>query len=191
MIKLVVALGNPGPEYEQTRHNIGQMVFDHVSFSHELHWQKKFKGLYASRDFSQQKVHFLKPLTYMNLSGESVLPAAQFFQITSGEILVLHDEVDLPYGQVAFKKGGGLAGHNGLKSLAKCLGNQEFLRIRMGIDKPTVGAVHSWVLGPFGKEEKKTLDHYLKSTADALETVLKEGFEKSAALYSKKNFTIP
>lgn len=190
LIKLVVALGNPGQEYESTRHNIGQMVFDHLSYTVDLAWQKKFRGLYSCKSINQEMVHFLKPLTYMNLSGESVLPASQFFKILPAEILVIHDELDLPFGQVAFKKGGGLAGHNGLKSIAKCLNNQEFLRMRLGISRPEREPVHSWVLSNFSAQEKITLGNFLKSVATALEVSLSDNFEKAAALYSKKNLAV-
>lgn len=182
-----MALGNPGSQYAQTRHNIGQMVLEHLSFYPELKWQKKFKGLYSFRDFPQGKVFFLTPLTYMNLSGESALAITQFFNISSPEILVLHDELDLPYGQVGFKKGGGLAGHNGLRSMSKCLGNQDFLRIRLGISKPTVGPTHAWVLSKFSGVEEDRLTDYLKSAAEALEVCLTQGFEVASASYSRKN----
>lgn len=183
-IKLVVGLGNPGIKYELTRHNIGWLVIDQLSFFNQLNWQEKFKGEYAKNG----DVFFLKPQTFMNLSGESVQPLMHFFKIQPSELLVLHDEIDLPYGQIGFKQGGGLAGHNGLKSIAEQLGTKDFKRLRIGVSRPEYGEVSSWVLGKFGPDEEAFLDQFLKGSAEALEHCLKSGFQKAAGKYSKKNF---
>ena len=118
MIKLIVALGNPGSEYELTRHNIAWTLVDtHPDISSKM-WKNKFKGEYTDFNIGSGKVYALKPQTFMNLSGESVGPLCQFFKIEPEEILVIQDELDLPFGQIHFKKDGGLAGHNGLKSMS-------------------------------------------------------------------------
>lgn len=183
MIKLIVALGNPGSEYAKTRHNIGWMVVDQFN----LNWQKKFKGLYQFETFNSEKVYFLKPQTYMNLSGESAVELMNFFKIKIEEVLVIHDELDHPYGQVSLKKGGGLAGHNGLKSIAELSGSQDFYRLRLGIGRPVHGSVSDYVLGEFSSEEKKGIDTYLNKAKEIVDVVLKDGFEKAAQVYSKKN----
>lgn len=186
MISLVVGLGNPGLEYEYTRHNIGFMAMDNFSFDSKLNWTRKFKGLYASVNLHGAKVHFLKPQTFMNLSGESISQCAGFFKIPAEEILVVHDELDIPFGTLILKKGGGLAGHNGLKSTAKCLGTQDFLRLRLGIDRPTRGSVSSYVLSAYSKDQEEFLGPFLELSAEAIEASLKDGFAKASNQYSKK-----
>lgn len=187
MIKLVVGLGNPGPEYELTRHNIGWLVLDSLESIEGSFWKDKFKGVFTDSIIKGEKVFFLKPQTFMNLSGESVQPLCQFFKIKPQEILVLHDELDLPFGQVQFKKGGGLAGHNGLKSMAKCLGNQDFYRMRIGIGRPKHGSVSSWVLGKFPSDQDIELGIVMKKGAEALDAFLKQGM-KAANKYNRKDF---
>lgn len=182
MKQLVVALGNPGNEYANTRHNVAWMVLEHLKFSSSLVWREKFKGLFAT----ENDAIFLKPQTYMNLSGESVVPAAQFYKVDPKEILVVHDELDLPYGTVAFKRGGGSAGHNGLKSISALLGTPDYARLRVGIGKPNVGSVSNWVLSPFSSDEQIQLTDYLDATAAAVELYLTQGYDKAASRYSRK-----
>lgn len=188
MIKLIVALGNPGAEYELTRHNIGWLLVDtHPEVSKNI-WKSKFKGEYTDISINGEKVYFLKPQTYMNLSGESVQPLCQFFKITPEEILVVQDELDLPFGQIHFKKGGGLAGHNGLKSITKCMGSQEFYRLRMGIGRPTRGSVSSWVLSKFPPELDQELGIVMEKSNQALDYFLINGYKKASNKYNKVNF---
>ncbi len=186
MIKLIVALGNPGLEYELTRHNIAWILVDSIDCLGV--WKEKFKGELNSYTVDGEKRYFLKPMTYMNLSGDSVQPACSFYKIEPTEVLVIHDELDLPFGQIMFKKGGGLAGHNGLKSIAQKLGTQDFLRLRMGIGRPERGSVSNWVLSKFPAEDDDRLTTYMKGTDEALLLALKNGFEKAATKYSKRNF---
>jgi PTH1 family peptidyl-tRNA hydrolase len=188
MIKLVVGLGNPGPEYELTRHNIGWLVMDSYEELDGAFWKDKFKGVFTDKSIKGEKVYFLKPQTFMNLSGESAQPLAHFFKIKPEEILVLHDELDIPLGKVQFRKGGGLAGHNGLKSLAKCLGTQDFLRMRIGIGRPSHGNVSGWVLGSFPKDQDIELGLVLENSAKALDCAIKNGLQKAANQYNKKDF---
>jgi len=184
--KLIIGLGNPGREYEETRHNIAWQLFERLSFYDKLHWKEKFKGLFCALTLLDEQTVFLKPQTYMNLSGESVRPAMDFFKVEVEDILVVHDEIDLPFGTVHLKSGGGLAGNNGLKSINQHLGTKEFKRLRMGVGRPQHGDVSSHVLGQFSNEEKPLLDDFNDLGAKALESYLKIGFQKAQNKFSKK-----
>lgn len=186
MTKLIVGLGNPGSEYRNTRHNIAWQIFDNLSFASDLRWQDKYKGEMATLEIDGEKVIFIKPLTFMNLSGESVAPLANFFKIPLEDILVVHDELDLDFGTVAYKDGGGLAGHNGLKSIAQCFGKQNFKRLRVGIGRPVHGSVSNWVLSGYHGEDGEFLESYLKGAAKAVEAYIEKGFQSAARTYSKK-----
>lgn len=186
MDRLIIGLGNPGSKYHNTRHNIGWDVFEELSFSSELKWNEKFKGHYSVYQNRDEKIFFLKPQTFMNLSGESVQPLMTFFKIPLENILVIHDELDLPFGTLAFKKGGGLAGHNGLKSIAQVLGSQDFRRVRLGIGRPVHGDVSNWVLSGYTGEDKDFLKPFLKGAAESIESYIKLGFDQTATSYSKK-----
>jgi PTH1 family peptidyl-tRNA hydrolase len=186
MDRLIVGLGNPGSKYHNSRHNIGWDSFEELSFFNELKWFEKFKGHYAVYNNGPDKIYFLKPQTFMNLSGESVQPLINFFKIDVENILVVHDELDLPFGTIAFKKGGGLAGHNGLKSITERLGTQEFKRLRVGIGRPVHGDVSNWVLSGYTGEDKDFFRPYLKGVAAALEEYINLGFDKAATVCSKK-----
>jgi len=186
MIKLIVALGNPGIEYELTRHNIAWILVDGMKET-SLTWKNKFKGEYVDASIEGNKIFVLKPQTYMNLSGESVLPLCQFFKIIPQEILVIQDELDLPFGQIHFKKGGGLAGHNGLKSIAKCLGTDDFYRMRIGIGRPVHGSVSSWVLAKIPSSLDIDLNLFMDKSSEALRYFIREDFKKASNLYNKKD----
>ncbi len=186
MNKLIVGLGNPGSKYERTRHNIGEQSINYTYYGKSLTWQNKFKGIFSSFNLKETKFYFLKPLTYMNLSGESVIPLAQFFKIDVKDIMVIHDELDLSFGNIGFKKGGGLAGHNGLKSIASLLGSQDFLRLRIGIGRPTFADVSSHVLSPFSPDENISLSIYLEKIGIALDCYIENGIEKASLKYNKK-----
>jgi len=186
MFELVVAVGNPGSEYANTKHNIAWMLLDTVPVLTSSIWKSKFKGLYTESVYKGHKFYALKPQTFMNLSGESVQPLGAFFKILPSKILVVHDELDIPFGQVHFKMGGGFAGHNGLKSIASCLGTDQFARMRIGIGRPVHGSVSNWVLGPFLKEEEKQLPVLFQKLHDPLLTCVVEGLEK-VGIYNKKN----
>lgn len=186
MFQLVVGVGNPGPKYADTRHNVAWMLLDHSPIFNKEPWVTKFKGLYTSGNFKGSKFYALKPQTFMNLSGESVQPMAAFFKVEPSQILVIHDELDIPYGQVHFKMGGGLAGHNGLKSIAACLGTDQFARMRVGIGRPIHGDVANWVLSPFSKEEQVHLPLLLEKLHDPMTTAMVDGLQK-VGIYNKKN----
>jgi PTH1 family peptidyl-tRNA hydrolase len=186
MFQLVVGVGNPGSEYAQTRHNIAWMLLDTFPAISSTPWKSKFKGLYNEGTSRGHKFYALKPQTFMNLSGESVQPMAAFFKIEPKNILVIHDEVDIPFGQVHFKMGGGLAGHNGLKSIAACLGTDQFGRMRVGVGRPVHGSVASWVLSPFSKDEMAQMPLLLEKLHDPLQTAMVDGLGK-VGIYNKKN----
>lgn len=153
---LLVGLGNPGAQYAETRHNVGFMAVQAILHRHfsAVVWQSKFKGFYAAGTLGGQKVHLLLPQTFMNLSGESVRPAMDFFKLTPDDVVVIHDELDLALGDIRIKKGGGHAGHNGLKSMIQHLGTPDFRRVRFGIDHPgQKDLVTPHVLGKFRAEE--------------------------------------
>ena len=133
---LVAGLGNPGREYERTRHNAGWLVVDELARRHGGSWRSKFSGSLAEVRLGEQRLALLKPETYMNESGRSVAAAARFFKVPVESILVVHDDVDLEPGRLQVRRGGGLAGHNGLRSLAQDLGTQDFLRLRVGVGRP-------------------------------------------------------
>ena len=187
MTKLIVALGNPGLKYENTRHNVGWKVLEQLSFWSDLSWKEKFKGLYAQKNIGGEQIIFLMPQTFMNLSGESVRPCMDFFKVGVDDLLVVHDEIDLPFGTVAVKTGGGLAGNNGLKSINQHLSTKDFHRLRVGVGRPKHGDVSSHVLGHFNEEEKINLEDLHKLAAEAIEAYLKDGIKKAQNQYSKKS----
>ncbi|MAW07068.1 MAG: aminoacyl-tRNA hydrolase [Halobacteriovoraceae bacterium] len=183
---LIVGLGNPGSEYEGTRHNIAWDCIENSSFSNKLIWKNKFKGEFSTFDIQGNKVVFLKPMTYMNLSGESVIACSKFFKVLPSNILVVHDEIDLDFGTLVFKDGGGLAGHNGLKSVNQHLSTPKFKRLRVGVGKPKYGDVASWVLSRFSTDESLKIDHLYKLVSDALEDFMKNGFDSASRKFSRK-----
>ena len=175
---LVVGLGNPGREYERTRHNAGWLVLDELARRHGGSWRSKFSGSLAEVRLGDAKLALLKPETYMNESGRSVGAAARFFKVPAEQVLVAHDDVDLESGRLQARSGGGLAGHNGLRSLGQHLGSQDFLRLRIGVGRPGRGdprSVADWVLSPFAPEEDAGA--LVSRSADAVETIVSEGLE--------------
>jgi len=190
---LIVALGNPGPQYYFTRHNIAWQMIEYLSFFTELKWNSKFNGEYAkyNSDLTGNKtIYLLKPLTFMNLSGQSVQALMQFFKIEMEELLIIHDEIELDFGVMGFKKGGGLAGHNGLRSVVSCLGTRDFNRLRLGISRPNNNDVTSYVLGEFSKTEKTELPFFLEESAKILEENLREDIEDLIKKFKKHNILI-
>ena len=149
---LVVGLGNPGPEYARTRHNLGFMVTDRLAEGWSAAWRTKFSGRVAEARDGDLRLALLQPLTYMNVSGRSVAAAMRFYKLEPAALVVVHDEIDLELGDVRAKWGGGLAGHNGLRSLRESLGTADFARVRIGVGRPERGdrqPVADWVLKPF------------------------------------------
>lgn len=173
---LLAGLGNPGPKYELTRHNIGFLVIDRfVDRLGIALTQQKFHGRYASGICRGEKVHLLQSQTFMNLSGKSVASARSFFDIEMPNVIVVHDELDLPFGVVRIKIGGGHGGHNGLRDIIAQTGQNDFIRVRMGIGRPEKGSVTDWVLSPFPAADTDELLIELDTACDALEAILADG----------------
>lgn len=173
---LLVGLGNPEPRYETTRHNVGFMAIDRLADRLGVSLtQQKFHGRYASAICQGHKVHLLEPLTYMNLSGKSVVAARSFFDVAITDIIVVHDDLDLPPGAVRVKAGGGHGGHNGLRDIVAKTGSNDFLRVRLGIGRPEKGSVTEWVLNAFSKAEQPGLDMQLDDAVAAIELILTDG----------------
>ena len=175
---LVAGLGNPGREYERTRHNAGWMVVDELARRHEGSYRSKFSGQLAEVRDDERRLALLKPETYMNVSGRSVGAATRFFKVDPGSLLVVHDDVDLEQGRLQARLGGGLAGHNGLRSIADALGTQDFLRLRIGVGRPARGdrrPVADYVLSPF--EPEIDVEELVSRAADAVEAIAREGLE--------------
>ena len=166
-MKLVVGLGNPGASYARNRHNIGFMAVDAIAAAHGFGpWRSKFQGQIAEGRLGPEKVLLLKPGTYMNLSGDSVQAAVQFYKLEPGDVIVLHDELDLPSGRIRVKTGGGTAGHNGIRSIGAHVG-PDFTRVRIGIGHPgDKRLVTNHVLGDFAKAEAEDLAALLDGIAD-------------------------
>lgn len=175
---LIVGLGNPGPKYSDNRHNVGFMVLDRLRDERTLGpYRDKFKGEFLKARLAGTEAVLLKPLTFMNVSGESLRPAMQFFKVDLPEVLVVHDELDLPFGTQRLKVGGGTAGHNGLKSIQAQCGGPGFARLRIGIGRPRSGSVHGHVLGDFSSDERIELPDVLQRASAAIEDVLEHGVQ--------------
>jgi len=182
---LVAGLGNPGREYERTRHNLGWLVLDELARRHGGSWRSKFSGSFADVRLGDLRLGLLKPETYMNESGRAVGEAARFYKVEPKGLLVVHDDVDLEPGRLQARAGGGLAGHNGLRSLAQHLGSQEFERLRIGVGRPGRGdprSVSDWVLSGFAPEDD--LEALVAKSADAVETIAAEGLEAAQAHFN-------
>ncbi len=180
---LVVGLGNPGREYAAHRHNVGFMAVDALAERVKADpFREKFAGEYARAEIAGEPAILLKPMTYMNDSGRSVQPAAAFFKIAPADVLVLHDELDIPFGDVRLKMGGGHAGHNGLRSIVESLGAGEFGRLRLGIGRPPPtyrGEVAGFVLSGFDTTERTALPDMLKTAGGAVLDVARRGFAQA------------
>ena len=175
---LVAGLGNPGREYERTRHNAGWMVIDELARRHDGSFRSKFDGQLAEVRLGDLRLALLKPETYMNVSGKSISAARRFFKVEPEALLVVHDDVDLEAARLQARAGGGLAGHNGLRSIAGALGTQDFLRLRIGVGRPGRGdrrPVADYVLSPF--EPEQDVDSLIARAADAVEAIATEGLE--------------
>jgi PTH1 family peptidyl-tRNA hydrolase len=174
---LVSGLGNPGREHERDRHNVGWMVVDELARRHgQPSFRAKFSGRIAETRVGDQRIALLKPETYMNESGRSIGAAARFFKAPPEQLLVVHDDVDLDVGRLQARLGGGLAGHNGLRSIAQSLGTHDFLRLRLGVGRPGRGdrrSVADYVLSPFEPDEEG--EEVVSRAADAVEALLSEG----------------
>jgi peptidyl-tRNA hydrolase, PTH1 family len=175
---LVAGLGNPGPRYARTRHNVGWLVVEELARRHGGPFRGKFSGQLAEVRVGEERLGLLKPETYMNESGRSVGAAARFFKVEPERLLVAHDDVDLEPARLQARAGGGLAGHNGLRSIAGALGSQDFLRLRIGVGRPGRGdrrPVADYVLSGF--EPEVDVDALVAEAADAVEMLARDGLE--------------
>ena len=184
---LVVGLGNPGREYARNRHNVGYLVVDELARRHAGQWRAKFNGQLAEIRVDSHKVALLKPEKFMNDSGRSVRAAASFFKVQPDEILVVHDEGDFDLGRLQARAGGGLAGHNGLRSIAQHLGTPDFLRLRVGVGRPERGdprKLADFVLSNF--EPQDDAETLVARAADAVEALDAEGLESAQRRFNEK-----
>jgi peptidyl-tRNA hydrolase, PTH1 family len=184
---LVAGLGNPGREYARTRHNVGFMVCDELARRHGASFRSKFSAELAELRLDGHRLALLEPQTYVNESGRSVGAAARFFKVPPERVLVLHDEVDLELGRLQARLGGGLAGHNGLRSVAQHLKTQQFLRLRIGVGRPERGdprPVADFVLSPFA--DGVDVDELVGRAADAVETIARDGLEEAQQRYNER-----
>lgn len=184
---LLVGLGNPGTQYENTRHNVGFLVADELAERQNAPIQRlKFKALTNLLTISGEKVLVMKPVTYMNLSGEAAREAAAFYKVPPERVLVVSDDVALPPGRLRIRKGGSAGGHNGLKNLIQHLGTDQFPRVRVGVgEKPHPDYdMADWVLGKLQGEDKKAVDAAVKRAADAVECLIREGPDRAMSRYN-------
>ncbi|MGE5702350.1 MAG: aminoacyl-tRNA hydrolase [Clostridia bacterium] len=179
-MKVIIGLGNPGKKYEETRHNVGFMAIDKISESWGIPvQQEKFRALVGEGRVGMEKVLLVKPLTYMNLSGESAAEILKFYKLVPDDIFVIYDDLDLPVGQLRLRKQGSAGGHNGIKSLIAHLGTQEFKRAKIGISRPLPGrSVSDYVLSEFSKSERPLIDEAIETTVKASTMWISETFDK-------------
>ena len=184
---LLVCLGNPGEQYDNTRHNVGFMVADELADRQNIPVQRlKFRALTNTFTVGEQNVLLMKPVTYMNLSGEAVHEAAAFYKVPPEHILVVSDEVALSPGRIRVRKSGSAGGHNGLKNIIAHLGTDQFPRVRVGVgQKPHPDYdMADWVLGKFQGEDKKAVETAVKKAADAVECLIREGPDRAMNQYN-------
>jgi peptidyl-tRNA hydrolase, PTH1 family len=186
--KLIVGLGNPGSKYLWTRHNAGFMVLDR--FCQDIGiavTRKNFCGLYGEGTFQGERLLLLKPQTFMNLSGRSVAQALHFHKLSVQDLVIIHDDLDIPFGRVKLKEGGGHAGHNGLRSLLQELGSDLFVRVRIGIGRPLHDDAAEYVLTNFSKDELSAITKLLDGVVDLLKLTIAEGLPKAMTLYHNRD----
>jgi peptidyl-tRNA hydrolase, PTH1 family len=186
-LKCFVGLGNPGKQYEHTRHNVGFMAIDRFAEKFNItSFQNKGKALLGEGVVNGTKVFLLKPQTYMNLSGEAVRAFMDFYKMNLQDVMILYDDMDTAYGQIRLRYQGSAGGHNGIKSIIQHVGTQSFNRIRIGVSRPAPGYnIADYVLSNFTKEETQQLDQVLNATCEAMEYSLQQPFEKTMAKFNK------
>lgn len=185
-VYLIVGLGNPGKEYSGTRHNVGYGVVDILSERHNVNMKKeKFKSFFGETNIFGKKCIFLKPLTYMNLSGEAVIDAVRYFNIKIDNIIVIVDDIDIPFGTIRIKKKGSAGTHNGLKSIIYQLEDENFIRVKVSIGEcPSYMQLKDFVLSSFSSSEGKILEKELELSADAIEEIIKTDVEKTMCKFN-------
>lgn len=188
---LIVGLGNPGNRYRVTRHNIGCMVLEQLASKLEVDLrQKSFNALWGKGKIDYKNVILAMPQTYMNLSGNAVRQLHAFFKTEISNLIVIHDDLDLSFGSVRLKTGGGNAGHKGLASIVEHLGSSDFMRVRLGIGKPTdKSRIEGYVLEPFNSEELPLLPEIIQTAAEAIDEIISSGMQVAMGKYHKKNIS--
>lgn len=184
---LIVGLGNPGKQYNQTRHNIGFDVIDYMADKYNIDVNReKFKGLYGEGFIENKKVILLKPLTYMNLSGESIRELANFYKLESDEIIVVYDDISLDIGRIRIREKGSAGGHNGIKSIIQNLGGDKFPRVKVGVGQPKENLVNH-VLGKFSKEDREHVEKVIPVVSDAIVEIVKNDAKESMNKFNGVN----
>jgi PTH1 family peptidyl-tRNA hydrolase len=187
-VKVIVGLGNPGIRYQMSRHNIGFQVVDRLAqINHILISTGRLKSLYGKGQIDTQKVALVKPMTFMNLSGEAVKKSVNFFHVGMEDLVVIHDDLDLSFGRVRFKQRGGDGGHQGVRSITESMGGNNFLRLKVGIGRPPKEMDPAeYVLSDFDQTEQPCLDEIVSLAAEALTVLLSEGLQTAMNRYQKK-----
>ena len=188
-MKVIVGLGNPGIYYERTRHNIGFQVLDRLAeINHILVSTKRFKSFYGVGRIDSERVILIKPMTLMNRSGEAVQKVLHFFQVGIEDLIVIHDDLDLPFGRLRFKQRGGDGGHQGVRSIIESIGRNTFLRLKIGIGRPPQGMDPAdYVLTPFGEVQYSDLEQIVSRAAEALNVLVLEGLGTAMNRYQRKS----
>lgn len=187
-MKLIVGLGNPGKEYEMTRHNLGFLVIDRLAQQTRItQKQRKFNALLLRGRIGDEQVILMKPLTYMNLSGGAVKKVSDYFRLSLQDLIVVHDDLDLDFGRFKIKKGGGDAGHKGIGSIIDQVADDAFLRVRIGIGRPEQGGeVIDYVLDPLNKSERTLLPEVLDQASLLIQTLIKNGVDAAMNAFHRK-----
>jgi PTH1 family peptidyl-tRNA hydrolase len=187
-VELIVGLGNPGKEYEASRHNIGFLVVNRLARAHDIPLQeRKYKSLWGRGEIEGRSVILAKPRTYMNLSGDAVKLFLAPFSLTANQLIVIHDDLDLPFGRIKIKEKGGNGGHKGIQSIMRATGSGDFPRVKVGIGRPPGGMdAADYVLQPFGHAEKQLLGEVIASAQEALELLLRAGLQAAMNLYNRR-----
>ena len=183
-MKLIVGLGNPGKDYKNTRHNVGFLVLD--NYLNTSDWKDKFNALYHEERINGEKVIFVKPLTFMNLSGDAVIKFVNYYDVGIDDILVIHDDLDLPFSTYKLKKNSSAGGHNGIKSIINRLGSQEFARLKVGVSHDRSMDTKDYVLGNFSKMETEKFSNMQNDFNNIIESFIKDGIEKTMNVYNTK-----
>ncbi len=182
-MKIIVGLGNPGKEYDNTRHNVGFMILD--SYLGNVKWSNKFNSLYYDNFVGSEKVIFIKPQTFMNNSGSAVLEFVNYYNISMNDLLIIHDDLDLKLGTYKLKVNSSSAGHNGIKSIINNLGTQNFSRLKVGIGN-NKDDVYNYVLGKFSKKEMQILNNEFLILHDIIDSFISSGIDKTMNIYNSK-----
>lgn len=183
-MKLIVGLGNPGKEYINTRHNVGFMVLDNYLTTND--WKEKFNALYHEEKINGERVLFVKPLTFMNLSGDAVVKYVNYFDILIDDILIIHDDLDLPFLTYKLKKNSSAGGHNGIKSIINRLNTQEFARLKVGVSHDKSMSTKDYVLGSFSKKEIDAFKLMQENFNKIIESFIKDGIDRTMNIYNTK-----